>query len=257
MKKPLLQSSNNATLFVKNDEQRPINPLHVKRLATSMSKHGFLPSKPIQVYRRKDGKMIVVDGHHRLEAAKMLGVIFYYVVEEEVAQQSMPDVQKSLSWKSEDYIRQYSLRGLKDYSVLASYIARGLPTMFAASILYGHSGAAGGMISGLIAGGTYKVKTVDHAEKILSLIESENPPRVFKHANFIKALALCLWLKQFDFGTFKKRAEGNWHMIPNCSNVPDFLTAIEEVYNFRSQVKQPIAHLARVAAKDRSAIKTA
>lgn len=255
MKTPTLQISNNPLLFIPNHEQRPVNPMHVKRVASSMTKHGFLPSKPIQCYRRPDRKLVIVDGHHRYEAAKSLGLDFYYVVESEAAQGAMADVQLGFSWKPNDFIRQYSMRGSKDYATLAQYISRGLPCMIAISLLSGES-AGSSNARKLIPSGAFKVKSTDHAEKILSLMEDNQTTKVFHHSNFIKALSLCLWLKQFDFQTFKKRAEANWHMIPNCSNVPDFLSAIEEVYNFRSQLKQPISHLARAAAKSRSCVKT-
>ena len=126
MKQPKLQSTKNASLFVYNDEQRPIHQQHVNFLASSMSRHGFLPSKAIQCYRRKDGKLIVIDGHHRLEAAKTLGITFYYVVESATSQQAMPDVNRSRQWGIADFIRQYAMRGLPDYKRLSDYIASGL-----------------------------------------------------------------------------------------------------------------------------------
>lgn len=253
MKTPTLQSSNNPLIFVANPEQRPINQIHVKRIMTSMMKHGFLPSKPIQCYRRADRKLVIVDGHHRLEAAQCAGLDYYYVIESDASQDAMPDVQRSLSWQASDFIRQYSMRGNKEYILLSSYINRGLPTFIAASLLVGGS-ATSKNANRLIPGGLYRVKSTDHADKILSLIEENATTQVFKHSNFIKALSLCLWLKQFDFALFKKRVEANWHMIPNCSNIPDFLSAIEDVYNFRSRLTLPISHLARDAAKNRSAV---
>lgn len=251
MKTPALQTSNNPSLFVPNHEQRPVNPIHVKRIASSMIKHGFLPSKPIQCYRRPDRKLIIVDGHHRFEAAKSLGFDFFYVVETEAAQEAMPDVQRSLSWKTGDFIRQYAMRGNKDYVVLSSYIHRGLPAAIAGSLLINQS-AGSGNAAKVIPSGAFKVKTTDHADKILSLMEENPTTKVFSHVNFIKALSMCLWVNEFDFATFKKRAEQNWHMIPNCSNIPDFLQSIEEVYNFRAQLKHPIAHLAKKVARDRA-----
>jgi len=254
MKSPSLQSTNNAKLFVVNPEQRPINPNHVKFLISSMGKHGFMGSKPIQCYRRADGKLVVIDGHHRLEAAKHLGITFYYVVEGEQMQEAMPDGNRGLMWKNADFVRQYSIRGNKDYAALSSYVARGLPLAIAASLLGGQSAGSGNIVKS-IPSGTFKVKTTDHAEKILSMIEDDPSARVFRHANFIKALSMCLWVKEFDFQTFKHRAEHNHHMIPNCSNVLDFLAAIEEVYNFRSQKRVSVAFLARETAKKRSAVK--
>lgn len=253
MKQPKLQSTKNASLFVYNDEQRPIHQQHVNFLASSMSRHGFLPSKAIQCYRRKDGKLIVIDGHHRLEAAKTLGITFYYVVESATSQQAMPDVNRSRQWGIADFIRQYAMRGLPDYKRLSDYIASGLNPTAAASLLAGESAGSANQ-SGRIKAGTFKVKTTENADKILSLMRDNPSITTFKNTNFVKALSLCLWLTEFDFGTFKSRAELNYHMIPKCSNVKDFLTSIEEVYNFRSRDKVPVAHLAAKRSLERQSV---
>jgi hypothetical protein len=250
--KPTLQSTNNAELFVSNDEQRPLHPQHVRFLASSMTKHGFLPSKPIQCYRRSDGKYIVVDGHHRLEAAKSLGIMFYFVCETELSQEAMPDVNRSRQWKSEDFIRQYAMRGYKDYRTLCDYVRRGVPTRVCVSMLAGESAGSLNQYA-KIKTGEFKVKTTKQADFVLSLIEDNPKVPAFRHSNFISALSLCLWLREFDFGTFKGRAERNAHMIPNCSNAQDFLTAIEEVYNHHRPMKDrvPLALNAAKAAKQR------
>ena len=39
--------------FITNQEQRPINTSHAKKIAENMADCGFIPSKPIQCY--KDG----------------------------------------------------------------------------------------------------------------------------------------------------------------------------------------------------------
>jgi hypothetical protein len=254
MKTPILKSTNNPSLFVYNNEQRPIHPQHVQILANSIRKHGFFPSKPVQCYQAPNGKLIVVDGHHRLEAAKLLGESFYYVVETEQSQNAMPDVNRSRSWKSEDYVRQYSLRGYPDFILLSDYVKRGLPLQSAVNLLGGHTAGSNNLTASL-KDGTFKVKTTAHADMILSLIEDNPNVAVFRHYGFVRAMSLLLWLPQFDFHIFKQRVEHNLHKIPNCSNVQDFLEAIEEVYNFRVPLKdrESLSLLAVQAAARRSA----
>jgi hypothetical protein len=236
MKPSTLQSSNNPKLFISNQEQRPIYHRHVDALVSSMSRHGFFPSKPIQCYPNGNGKYTVVDGHHRLEAAKQLGCMFYYVVETKRSQDAMPDVNAGRAWKNEDFVRQYSMRGLPDYIALQQYISRGLPLRCAVALLGGESAASSNKMKD-IKSGAFKVKTTDHAEKILSLIERNPDLPVFRHSAFIKAISMLLWVRDFDIATFQSRIEGGGHKIPNCSNVDDFLTAIDEVCNYRVNMK--------------------
>lgn len=250
-KNPTLQSTNNPKLFVVNSQQRPIIPSHVRDLKNSMDTFGFLPSKPIQCYRRDDGKLVIVDGHNRFAAASDLGISFYYVVEDEKSQLTIAPVNKLVrAWAPLDYIRKFRVDGNYDYTVLQSYIDRGLTVTVAASLLAGESAGSGNQ-NQKIKSGSFKVKTTKFAELALSLIEENPNIPLFRNTNFVKALSLALFVDEFDFGTFKSRAETNWHMIPRCSNTVDFLNAIEEVYNFRAREKQPIAHLAKKLAHER------
>jgi hypothetical protein len=51
-KAPKLEISSNYASFTPNDEQRPIIERHVSKLAEIMAKMGFLPSKPIQCFKK-------------------------------------------------------------------------------------------------------------------------------------------------------------------------------------------------------------
>ncbi|MNJ71947.1 ParB-like nuclease domain protein [compost metagenome] len=42
----------------------------IKRLEKSMMKDGFDQSKPVDAWKRPDGRLEIQDGHHRTEAAK-------------------------------------------------------------------------------------------------------------------------------------------------------------------------------------------
>ena len=84
-----LETTRNYGLFETNHEQRPIIESHVKKLAENMKLVGFIPSKPIQCYR-KGKKLVIVDGHHRLEAAKIAGCAIFYVIETQASQATMP-----------------------------------------------------------------------------------------------------------------------------------------------------------------------
>jgi len=75
-----LETTTNYNRFSKNPEQRTISELHANNIAKSMMTAGFLPSKPIQCYKKGDG-LIIVDGHHRFEAAKSIGIPVYFFVE--------------------------------------------------------------------------------------------------------------------------------------------------------------------------------
>jgi ParB-like chromosome segregation protein Spo0J len=69
---PQITWTDKLDVFVEHGHQQPVCPRHVKKIMESMQSHGFLASKPIQCFR--DGKSLkIIDGHHRVNAAKNLG----------------------------------------------------------------------------------------------------------------------------------------------------------------------------------------
>lgn len=252
-KTPKLETSTNYAAFVANEEQRIIKDAHVKHLAEEMGKYGFLPSKPIQCFK-KGAKFVVIDGHHRLAAAKRIGIPVFYVVEPEANAQTMASVNAHVkTWGTIDYIRMYSLRGVKDYQNLMRYVEIGIPCLMAASMLHGHA-ALSGNVTELIKQGEFKIRTTDHINRIYRMIEEfsgSNP--VVKHRAFIASLSECLLTPEFEFDRFKRRFEESPSMIQKASNKDLQLLQIEELYNFRSREKVPLAFLVKANSAKRNA----
>lgn len=250
--KPKLETTKNHAQFTFHAEQRPINSGHVKKLIDSMKAHGFLPSKPVQCIRTTKG-LQVIDGHHRLTAAQMLDLPIYYVVEETETANTISDVNNAVRcWKLTDYINSFIVKGNKEYVTLQKFIDRGLPASMAISLLLGNSShcSRGNL---LVKMGKFKVVTTMQAEQLMKVIESlrDSLPHVTNHA-FIGALGLAWPLKEFDIEAFGAKLRANQSMLPRCSNVEDYLRAIEDIHNFRQHGRIPLAFMAREAAKERS-----
>jgi len=98
------------------------------------------------------------------------------------------------------------------------------------------------------------VVTTLQAERILKVVESAKS--IIPHVTtqqFITALSSAYMVKKFDIGTFGSRLVSAPSMLPRCSNVEDYLRAIEDIYNFRQHDRIPLAFMAKEAAKSRSA----
>lgn len=251
--KPKLETTKDYNLFRFHKEQRPINPHHVKGLRQSMEKLGFLPSKPLQCVRNCSA-LILIDGHHRLEAARSLGLPVTFVVEESADRETVTLVNsKTKAWGMGDFIRSQCVRGNAEYKKLRTYIEGGLPTGIAANLLVGRSAAGNGSASARVRDGSYKVVTTKQADALLDFINAlKGSCAHVQNAHFIKALSLVWYVKEFDMGTFKARMLTNPSMLPRCSNTEDYLRAIEEIYNFRARARVAIAFLAREEARKRA-----
>lgn len=246
-----LETTKDYSKFTQNHEQRPINIKHAKMIAENMQHVGFLPSKPIQCYKQ-GSKLVVVDGHHRLEAAKAIGIPVFYVVEPQSCQQTMAAENMLVrKWEAIDFVRLYASRGLQDYIILMNYIEKGIPCSMAASMLHGE-GANSGNTRESLANGKFKIKTFDYANKISLLIEvyGKREPAIKSRA-FISSVSKCLFCNEFDFDTFRSRIDANLSMIQKTSNEDQMLDIIEAIYNYRSRTQIPLKHLVKETSKIR------
>lgn len=248
-----LQQTNNYTLFIRNEEQRVINAGHVKKITESIKRLGFLPSKPIQVFKNKDGKLVVVDGHHRLSAAIELGATVYYVVEGADAQESMT-VENLLvrKWSLMEFVRLYAARGDKNYATLLRYHDKGFPVATAAALLSNHTSV--GNIRN-IHEGTFKVRETKAIDTIADFIsEFSNTVPAVKKSTFISALAKCLFVSEFDIATFRHRLRENPELMKGSSTVDGTISEFESVYNYRLRSPIPLRHLVSIAMRNRNPV---
>lgn len=107
-----MKQTTNYSLFKVKQGNRLINQKHVDKLKESFQKHDFLPSCPIIV----DEEFNVIDGQHRLEAAKQLGIAVYYVVEKEPDNDLLIDLNiTQKKWTATDYVNYYAEKGNEHY----------------------------------------------------------------------------------------------------------------------------------------------
>lgn len=258
MKPPELLTTSKHDLFTSYEHQRKIKPAHAAKIAASMRKFGYLPSKPLQVYRR-DGKLHLLDGHHRLNAAKELGIPVYYVIETERSEQTVgPENMTVLRWNNQDFVGLFSGKGNEAYEVLAKYNNMGFPVQQAASLLVGDSAHSTNACRS-IADGTFKVKTTRYCDAIAGIwFKSDGVRRVIDACpfitgrTFIEAMSMLLHVDQFEHETLAKKILNNPMMLNKCADRMQALEMLEEIYNFRSQVKLPLAHLAKEAMRARN-----
>lgn len=248
-----LEKTADHSKFVTNDEQRPIKEKHVKKLASAMQSMGFLPSKPIQCYR-KNGKLVMVDGHHRFAAAKSLGIPVFYVVEDEQCQESMAAENSLVSkWGGEDFVRLFAMRGFKDYMELMAYKQKGIPINMAASMLIDNA-AGSNNAQRCIHDGTFKIKTRNQINAVLSFLEEfgEINPAI-KSRSFIAAISNIVLCEDVSLETMRIRIRENPTMISKASTQQAMLAQLETVYNHRSRNPIPLKFLVEKAATARAA----
>lgn len=239
-------------IFQQHGQQRALIPGHIKQLQDSIVSFGFLTSKPIQCFR--DGKHLrVIDGHHRMQAAKNVKVGVYYVIVPKTESAIIGTINSAVRrWDTVSFINYYATAGNAHYVKLRQYIESGLTPMVAVNALGGHCGP-GGNQSNKIATGEWEVRSIQHADKLIEIMEQLDGMAVVKSTPFLMAVLVLLHLPQFDIEWFIQRLQKNPGLIERRSNRDQMLELIEEAYNLHRREKTNLAFLAKEFLRGRKA----
>ncbi len=246
-----IDSTSEYSIFKSHGEQPFINPSHVRKLVISMKQNGFIQAKPLHVYR--DGKTLrIIDGHHRLEAAKRLSIPVFYVIGH--ASQSnliAPENFAVRKWGKAEFVNMYATRKIPDYLLLSDYVRRGIPITQAVALLSGNLTNNGSKL-GSIEDGTWTIKSTDTINAVLEIMDALKP--ISSEAGsrvFIGAVAVLCLLQDFDRKRLIERIRSNPQALTKCATRDQMLAQLEEIYNFRMKDKVALAFLAKEETRRR------
>lgn len=249
-------STTNYGLFSNNPHQRTFKEQKVKSLMEKMKRNGFPPSMAISVYSApRGGKLVINAGHHRLAAARELGVPILYVIEHKWSVKELSDEGTFLTaWPLKDHVANFAKDGNQDYAELLRLESIGLNISQAASLLYGEQASSGNAADSIKAG-TFKIKTRKTVDLWLEMNE-EFGGRVpcLNHRVFVSCWSKCLFTPEFDQDIFLKRLRANPTMLEKCSTEDQMFRLIEELYNFKTPKKIPLAFLATENSRERKTL---
>lgn len=244
--------TSNYSLFVPNPLQRKFDHGRVDELVADMKKNGYRSTGVISVSVTKGGKLQNNTGHHRVEAAKLLGIPVLYVIEHEwTPEELVAEGVTVRSWNPKDVISAFAKDGIAPYVELLKYEDAGVPATMAASLLIGES-AASSNCRDAINSGAFKIKTRKSIDILCRFIKefSKRAPAI-KSRSFISVFSKCLFLKEFDHGVLFDKLAHYCAMLDKTSNEDQMLDLIEKIYNFKSQSKIPLAFLVKQNCQDR------
>lgn len=213
---------------------RAVSERHVQNLMDAMRENDlFVPILVNQDYE-------VIDGQHRLEARRRLGIPVPYYWTDGLG---LPEVQKLNStqkgWTNGDYTKAYIELGNQNYVQYEWFRRRyGLPHIPSVWLL---TGAEGKYLSQIFKNGELVVRDLEGAKVKATMLGSLAP--YFSHwkdAAFVKAFMFCLNRTGFDFKRLLHRVKQNPTMLKPAPTIDGYMLLIEEVYNYRATQKVPL-----------------
>jgi hypothetical protein len=210
---------------------RFINPGHVRKIVASLATSNLLSARPVLV--TKDG--YVIDGQHRIEAAKQLGLEVPYVI---VPDSDLDTVQMLNSnvkaWTLRDFCESHVKKGNEDYVKLMEFSSQyDLPLSIAASLLTSRY-REGGNFTEMLRAGDFKADNLDNAKEMMRRLAEIHPfadAGSWKKREFIRAL-LSLYARGMDHSTLIEQLKKTGKRIQRQASNRDYLFHILDIYNY-------------------------
>lgn len=236
-----VQTTKDYTKFKVIRGNRDVIDRHVDRLVATMAEQNLLQYFPIIV----NEEMEVIDGQHRLRAARTMGMDVPYVVVEGL---SLEDVQRintaQKGWELSDWVNSYCEQRNEDYEKLRAFKERHGVSWTISGELTAAEGVRSGGDNGskgmarVIREGDYKMGDKEQAEKIMeALVElQEYAPFVVKaNGAFVSALNRAMRVPGFSLERLLSKLRDHNLSIEYQPTKKRFLLELERVYNFRAQ----------------------
>jgi hypothetical protein len=236
------------SIFKSIDGNRVPNPQHIKRLSDSIRVYG-MKCNPILV----NDKMQVIDGQHRLMAAKESKSFVYYIV---IPGYNLEDVHtlnlNQKNWTKKDFMEGYANMGIESYIKLRLFAEKNDDYSFNDCIVLCQNSGSGtsrtlavqtyasklGGNAQIFEQGTWKVGDMNLAQEWANKIRMIQPYYIsYNRSNFIGTMIVLFKNESFDFNEFMHKLRLQPTAMVDCANRDQYRTLIEDIYNYKSRNK--------------------
>ncbi len=235
-----IQKTKSYEIFKKLDGNRGIEKGHVRRLKEAVEKENCLHLHPIVVNK----KMEIIDGQHRLEVAKQLGLDIFYINGENVSDVHLIDSNvNQKTWEVANYINYFSIREKNPvYIELEKMLTT--TNLFPKSLLTLLLGSIGNATLEFLKTGKFRLPVNFSAEKIIqeyldfiAYITDKRitPISMFRTANFTKAFRWLHNTTGFNVQTFFVKLDLRWFDLKPQRTAAEWYKLLLCIYNFKNQ----------------------
>lgn len=229
------------SMFKSMRGNRPLDKLLVMKLKKSFKKQYLFTIILVNEYYE------IIDGQHRFEAAKSLGLPIYFTIQEgyKVKEVQMLNT-NTKNWGKMQYLHSYCELGNPEYLKFRNFMRRYPKFGIAVSeaILTGLSNGkykredGHGVRLPTFADGELEIpnesRSYDIAEKIMQIQPFYDG---FNRITFVRAMMRLFNNPNYDHNTFIKKLKIQPTALRHCQSVDQYLLLIEDIYNYRSRDK--------------------
>lgn len=225
--------------FVFIDTNRPLKEGHVRSMKESLERSGWNPTAPLRAFE-KEGKLFVIDGQHRLTAAKDLGIDVYYLLygNEVDALREMISLNAYQSrWSINDFASHYAKSGNGNYKRILELVARfEINISIAAELVTGNAEGR----RQLFRGGNFVFSEAEYArvEPILTHINEirrlSDRYESFCDTNvFVRALYTVCSHPDYDHEIMMRQLKRSPPSLTPCRTHAQYLEVLSGIFNWK------------------------
>jgi len=236
--------TSNLSIFKTLPGNRVPNLQHINRLTYSLNKYG-MKCNPILV----NENMEVIDGQHRLEAAKIAKTYVFYIITPGYTLTEVHTLNlNQKNWSKSDYMDGYANMGIKSYIKLKEFILKNDNFTFSNCLALCSNVTKTSHIylasqinrtnKHVFEEGTWIGKDWDKAQDWADKIRMVGTYYDgYDRAIFVRAFIPLLSNDKFDFNEFMHKLRLQPSALVDCVNSEQYRTVIEDIYNWRSRNK--------------------
>ena len=223
---------------VNRDFTTPDSRNRIKRISQSMKDDGLLPHAIVVT-----SKFIVVDGQHRLEAAKTAGKGIYFMVDDNI-----PNTPKGIFeaakkynrdakvWSKGDYINGIANQNNESYQTLQEFSKKFPMFSLTDKMFFLMNTGTRGVDKKEFADGKFQISDLkranEWAQNLLSL--QEFFPKGFNKATFVRTMLTIMEKKKdFKFDEFLHKVKLRPTSLKICGDKKSYSEMIEDIYNYK------------------------
>lgn len=238
----MTEKTKNYDMFKKHPSNREYDEGNILKIMKSIEAKNLLEYRPILV----NGNYEIIDGQHRLEAARRLEVPIFYEVKKDVQTSDMILLNNSVkSWGRDDYLNYFANEGFINYIKLKNFMNKHKLKLTAALVILGQNGS-------MQRGSSFKTgefkfpeeKEKAHSEDILrksrQVVDYITPklstkPKFVEGSHFLRGLYIVLCIQALDFDTFMGKISHRLDLLRPCIRIRDYVNMFKQIYNWKNR----------------------
>lgn len=232
-----IYQTTNYDLFHLLPENRKVDQVHVRKLVAMITQSNLLHIKPLDV----TADLGIIDGQHRLAAARELGLPVYYKIGQQLSEADITTLNVAQkNWQGPDYLHFWTVKGRTDYVALTKFWQRH-PTLSFSNAKMMLGGSANNRAPEFRAG-TWKASEEaykgEQAAVLVERVAAETPFKQAMHTGFVAAVYHCVAnVEGFDAKVFLEKILKQPRTLVPCASHKQYLAMFEEIYNYQTRVE--------------------